>query len=88
MTVPIYAVSLVISLSFGYSADRTNAKALHIAAACLLSAISFILCAAVRNAAVRYTFICFGGAGIWSAVPLFLSYMVTQFEGREKRAVS
>jgi hypothetical protein len=35
-----------------------------------------------------YAFICFGGAGIWTAVPLFLSFMVGQFEGREKRAVS
>jgi hypothetical protein len=37
---------------------------------------------------IRYAFICFGGAGIWTAVPIFLSYMVTNFEGREKRAVS
>jgi hypothetical protein len=36
----------------------------------------------------RYAFICFGGAGIWTAVPLVLSFMVGQFEGREKRAVS
>lgn len=36
----------------------------------------------------RYAFIAFGGAGIWTAVPIFLSYMVTNFEGREKRAVS
>lgn len=35
----------------------------------------------------RYAFIAFGGAGIWTAVPIFLSYMVTGFEGREKRAV-
>lgn len=34
-----------------------------------------------------YAFIAFGGAGIWTAVPIFLSYMVTGFEGREKRAV-
>ncbi|KAJ9092566.1 hypothetical protein QFC21_006797 [Naganishia friedmannii] len=37
---------------------------------------------------ISYAFICFGGAGIWTAVPIFLSYMVTNFEGREKRAVS
>lgn len=36
----------------------------------------------------RYAFICFGGAGIWTAVPIFLSWMVTMFNGREKRAIA
>jgi len=36
----------------------------------------------------RYTFICFGGAGIWTAVPIFLSWLVIMFDGREKRAIS
>ncbi|ORX33303.1 hypothetical protein BD324DRAFT_654252 [Kockovaella imperatae] len=42
----------------------------------------------VKNATARYVFICFGGAGIWSAIPIFLSWMVTMFDGREKRAIS
>jgi MFS family permease len=88
MTVPIYCVALVVSVGMGWSADRTHQKAWHIVAATALSAVSFIICATVKKAVVRYAFICFGGAGIWTAVPLFLSYMVTQFEGREKRAVS
>lgn len=36
----------------------------------------------------RYAFICFGGAGIWTAIPIFLSWMVTMFRGREKRAIA
>jgi ABC-type glycerol-3-phosphate transport system permease component len=88
MTVPIYVVSLVISLAMGYNADRTNQKAWHIFAATILGAASFIVTAIVTKASVRYAFICFGGAGIWTAVPLFLSWMVGNFEGREKRAVS
>lgn len=40
------------------------------------------------DAAHSYVFICFGGAGIWTATPVFLSWMVTMFDGREKRAVS
>ncbi|GHJ88605.1 hypothetical protein NliqN6_5007 [Naganishia liquefaciens] len=92
MTVPIYVVAMVISLSMGWNADRTNQKAYHIIAATIWSAVSFVICATVKKAAVRqvveYAFIAFGGAGIWTAVPIFLSYMVTNFEGREKRAVS
>lgn len=40
------------------------------------------------DAAHSYVFICFGGAGIWTATPVFLSWMITMFDGREKRAVS
>lgn len=88
MTVPIYIVALVIAIAMGFSADRTGYKAYHAMAACAFGCISFIICATVSDFKVRYVFICFGGAGIWSAVPLFLSWMVTMFEGREKRAIS
>ena len=63
MTVPCYTVALVISIAMGFSADRTNRKCEHFAAATVLGAISFIVCAVVKTPAVRYTFICFGGAG-------------------------
>ncbi len=36
----------------------------------------------------RYAFICFGGAGVWIAVPIFLSWTITMFDGREKRSIS
>ena len=87
MTVPIYVVALVVSLAMGWNADRTGQKAWHVIAACTWGTISFIIVAAVRNYAVRYAFICFGGAGVWTAVPLFLSWMVTMFDGREKRGI-
>ncbi|WOO84172.1 MFS transporter prlL [Vanrija pseudolonga] len=88
MTVPIYAVSLVISVTGGIIADKTRQKAFVVLGAALLSTVSFIIITAVKNSKVRYAFLCFGGAGIWTAVPVFLSWMVTMFDGREKRAVS
>ncbi|RSH80115.1 hypothetical protein EHS25_007317 [Saitozyma podzolica] len=88
MTVPIYAVALVIALAVGFSADKTGQKAYHGIGACLLGVVSFVICATVSNNAVRYTFICFGGAGIWSCIPILLSWLVTMFEGRESRAIS
>jgi hypothetical protein len=87
MTVPIYCVALVIALFMGWNADRTRQKAWHVITACTWGLLSFIICVTVKSVPVRYTFICFGGAGVWSAVPLFLSWMVTMFDGREKRAV-
>lgn len=53
MTVPIYVVAMVISLAMGWNADRTNQKAYHIVAATAWSAVSFVICATVKKAAVR-----------------------------------
>lgn len=86
-TRPIYTVALVISVTGGFVADRTRQKAWVVTAACLLATISFIICVTVKNSNVRYAFICFGAGGIWTAVPVTLSWVVTMFDGREKRAV-
>lgn len=88
MTVPVYAVALVFSLTGGYIADRTKAKAYVVMAAGIMSTLSFIICAAVENQNVQYAFLCFGAAGIWTAVPVFLSWAVTMFDGREKRGIA
>ncbi|BEJ12040.1 hypothetical protein CspHIS471_0205000 [Cutaneotrichosporon sp. HIS471] len=88
MTVPIYVVAMVVGCSAGVFADRTGMKAYTIVGGATLSVISFIICATVHIPQVRYAFICFGAAGIWTNIPIFLSWMVTMFDGREKRAVS
>jgi hypothetical protein len=49
---------------------------------------SLATCVSDADAIHSYVFICFGGAGIWTATPIFLSWMITMFDGREKRAVS
>lgn len=87
MTVPIYCVALVVALTLGWTADKTGQKAYVVIGACALGVISFVICVAVQNPKVKYAFICFGGAGVWTAVPVFLSWMVTMFDGREKRAI-
>ncbi|KIV78622.1 hypothetical protein PV11_06256 [Exophiala sideris] len=88
MTVPIYAVTLVINLVMGFSADYTGQKAYHVMGCSALAVLSFIICAASKSFPVRYAFICFGFAGVQSCVPLLISWEVTMFPGRERRAVS
>ncbi|BEI83018.1 hypothetical protein CcaverHIS002_0308860 [Cutaneotrichosporon cavernicola] len=87
MTVPIYVVALIISVTLGFVADKTRQKAYVVAGGATLATISFIIVAAVPNNQVKYAFLCFGGGGVWTCVPVFLSWMVTMFDGREKRAV-
>lgn len=51
--VPIYCVVLVFALVSGYFADKTGQKAYPVLAACVLGAVSFIICVTVENNAVR-----------------------------------
>ncbi|KAL1411996.1 hypothetical protein Q8F55_002991 [Vanrija albida] len=88
MTVPIYAVSLVLSIAGGFIADRTGHKALTIAGAGALACASYVVCTVVSNPKVKYAFICFGAGGVWTCIPVFLSWVVIMFDGREKRAIS
>ncbi|KIW77637.1 hypothetical protein Z517_07469 [Fonsecaea pedrosoi CBS 271.37] len=88
MTVPIYAVTLVVTVATGFSADHTRQKAYHVVGCSVLAIVSFIICAASTHFSVRYAFICFGFAGVQACVPLLISWEVTMFPGRERRAVS
>jgi predicted MFS family arabinose efflux permease len=88
MTVPIYAVALVMSLSGGYIADKTQQKAFVIAGAGTLATIAYVICTVVQNPKVKYAMICFGAGGVWTVIPIFLSWVVIMFDGREKRAVA
>lgn len=88
MTVPIYTVTLVVSVICGFIADRTHNKGPITMFGCALACVSFIITVAVPNDHAKYAFICFGAAGIWTAVPCCLSWAVTMFDGREKRGVS
>ncbi|KAL1405686.1 hypothetical protein Q8F55_007352 [Vanrija albida] len=88
MTVPIYAVSLVVAVVGGIIADKTRQKAFVVLGAATMSTLSFIIITTVKHSNVRYPFLCVGAAGIWVSVPVFLSWVVTEFDGREKRAVS
>ncbi|WOO80280.1 MFS transporter prlL [Vanrija pseudolonga] len=88
MTVPIYIVSLAFSLTGGWLADRTKQKAYVILGAATMSTLSFIVCGWAPGHKLKYAFLCFGCAGIWTTVPIFLSWSVIMFDGREKRGIS
>ena len=73
MTAPIYMGCLVICILVGFSSDHFKEKPFHLAGCAVVSGVSFIVVSQTSsNHAVQYAFILFGGAGIWSATPLFL----------------
>ncbi|KAH7103113.1 MFS general substrate transporter [Auriculariales sp. MPI-PUGE-AT-0066] len=92
MTVPIckfQAVTLVCSLSVSASADYFQERPWHAAIPAWTACVCFIINASTLNSKVRYVFLCFGGAGIWSAIPVVLTFMLnTITHPNEKRAIS
>lgn len=74
MTVPIYAVASVCLNIIAWSSDRHVERRWHITGALAIGFVASVVCAAVQNAVVRYVMICFVAVGIWSALPLILSW--------------
>ncbi|WDK10179.1 major facilitator superfamily transporter [Colletotrichum graminicola] len=74
MTVPVYAVASVCLNIVAWSSDRRAERRWHVAAPLALGFACSVVCAAVQAPVVRYVMICFVAAGIWSALPLVLSW--------------
>ncbi|EFY99366.2 phthalate transporter [Metarhizium robertsii ARSEF 23] len=88
MTVPIYVVAAVCLNILAWSSDRTGDRRWHITGALGLGFACSVVCAAVQTSIVRYVMVCFVAAGIWSALPLILSWTSNTVSlPPEKRAI-
>ncbi|CAG9993910.1 unnamed protein product [Clonostachys byssicola] len=89
MTIPIYMVSLVVCIAVAISSDYFNDRRYHIAAASALGFAASVVAAAVLQPTVRYVMLCFMAAGVWSALPLALTWTSNTIKWpREKRAIA
>jgi hypothetical protein len=67
MTVPVYAVALVMMISFALSSDKLNERPWHIFVSAITGAVSCAIVADVDTVPVlRYVFFCFGE--LWGQV--------------------
>lgn len=88
MTVPIYAVAATLCTITAYSADRFNDRRYHITFALFVGFVSCVLAATIHSTTVRYIMICFTASGIWSALPLILTWTSNVVDlPAEKRAI-
>ncbi|VUC30057.1 unnamed protein product [Clonostachys rosea] len=88
MTVPIYATAAVVLNIVAWSSDRQVERRWHITAALALGCAGSVVCAAVSTPIVRYVMVCFIASGIWTALPLILSWTSGTISlPPEKRAV-
>lgn len=89
MTVPIYMVALVLCLGAAVSSDYFHERKYHIAACSTFGFAASVVATVVLNSTVRYVMLCFMAAGIWSALPMVLTWTGNTIQWpREKRAVA
>lgn len=89
MTIPIYMVALVFCIFSAVSSDYFNDRKYHISAFACLAFVSAVVAAITTNTKVRYVMLCFMAAGVWSALPLILTWTTNVIQWpREKRAVA
>ncbi|KAJ6589217.1 MFS general substrate transporter [Mycena capillaripes] len=89
MTVPIYAVTLVLELLVAYSSDRFKERPYHVAAPACLAGLMYALSIGIKNHTAQYVFLCFGLGGTWSALPIVLAWTPNVITyPNEKRAVA
>ncbi|ETN41294.1 uncharacterized protein HMPREF1541_03229 [Cyphellophora europaea CBS 101466] len=89
MTVPVWVVGTVFLIVLPYTADRLEDRRWHTAGALALAFMSAIICFQVEHDATRYTFLSFCIAGVYTSLPLTMTW-VSETIGlpAEKRAVS
>lgn len=77
MTVPPYAVAYVVQLLVSWSADRSNARALHAAAASAVGAAGFLASALLPADAYgpRYGCLIVAAAGAFACIPPLLGWL-------------
>ncbi|UNI16057.1 hypothetical protein JDV02_002532 [Purpureocillium takamizusanense] len=74
MTVPIYVIAATSCNVVAWSSDRRVERRWHIAGPLAVGCVCAAVCVAVQTAVVRYVMLCFIAAGIWTVMPLILTW--------------
>ncbi|KDN49592.1 MFS general substrate transporter [Tilletiaria anomala UBC 951] len=84
-----YAVAFVFSVTFNFSSDYFRDKAFHATAFISLAGLMCIVQASIIPPKASFAVLCFVAAGIWTALPVFLSFATLIIRSPpEKRAVA
>jgi MFS family permease len=88
MSVPIWVVGTIFLCILPITADRFNDRRWHICGGLALAFLSAIICFEVEHDATRYAFLAFCIAGVYSTLPLIMTWAseILEFPA-EKRAV-
>ncbi len=90
MTAPPYASAFVCCLLVSYSASRINEHGFHFIFSLSVSLLGFILMLTLinRGKVALYVSLCITCSGIFSALPLLLSWLTNNVGGHTKRSIA
>lgn len=89
MTIPIWAVGIFFLIAIPQVADRTGDRRWCVSGGLFMSFVSALICWKVEIQNVRYAFLCFYIAGLYSTLPLILTWASETIPlPAEKRAVA
>ncbi len=86
LTVPVYSVAAVLTISVAYMSDRIKNRSGFLIAGVTLSLIGWVMQYATPNARVRYGGVFLSAAGTYSAFPCVVSLLSQNLGGRTKKA--
>jgi hypothetical protein len=90
MTVPLYVFVLMCCLLVSYSASRRYELGFHLMFCLIVALLGFILMLTLidRGKATLYVSSCIACCGIFSAIPLLLSWLTNNIGGQTKRSIA
>ena len=88
LTIPPYAAATILTVTVGYTADRTKARGLCNIAVSVLAIIGFCMLLGAQSPGVRYAGTFLGAMGIYPCVPNTISWGSNNIEGVYKRGVA
>lgn len=90
MTVPAYVLACVFTLTLAVSSDRFQERGFHGVASTTMACLGYVLLVLTRECSVaaRYVSLIICTCGVYSFVPLLLSWPCSNIGGHTKKGVS
>lgn len=90
MTAPIYVIACIVTITMAFSSDRFSERGYHAAASEALSTLGYFLLIMTRDSstAAKYVSLVVCAAGVYSYIPVQLSWPSSNIGGQTKRGVA
>ncbi|KAF8978406.1 hypothetical protein BGZ52_006084 [Haplosporangium bisporale] len=90
MTAPIYVIACIVTITMAFSSDRFSERGYHAAASEALATLGYFLLIITRDSstAAKYVSLIVCAAGVYSYIPIQLSWPSSNVGGQTKKGVA
>ncbi|KAF9332791.1 hypothetical protein BG006_004324 [Podila minutissima] len=90
MTAPVYIIACIVTITMAFSSDRFSERGYHAAASEALATLGYFLLIMTRDSttAAKYVSLVFCAAGVYSYIPIQLSWPSSNVGGHTKKGVA